>query len=156
MDRVVAACAQIDDLRHWVVEHCGIPGGTGDRWLPVVLTARGPLYGEVIGQTATGRYVQPWGINDAQRQPLYRLAWRILDHLGAAPAVYLLQVGFGQDGLVFDRLIPFPDRPAIASVGVQQPDLFHCHWLCLTGRPVRDLMIHQTSQPLPGNPPLVV
>ncbi|NJK34079.1 MAG: hypothetical protein HC919_03525 [Oscillatoriales cyanobacterium SM2_2_1] len=145
MEAVALACAQVEELRQWVRQHCGIHSGTGDRWLPVVLTARGPLYGEVIGRTAAGHYVQPVATTDAQKQPLYGLARHVLDHLAAPPAVYLFQVAFGDPTLTFDRLIPFPDHPAIASVGVQEPDLFRCHWLCLTGNPIRDLIIHQTS-----------
>lgn len=144
MEAVISACARMEDLRQWVNQHCGIHSGAGDRWLPVVLTARGPLYGEVIGRTAAGQYVQPYGTTDAQKQPLYRLARRVLDYLDAPPAVYLFQVAFTEHTLTFDRLVPFPDRPAIASVGVQEPDLFRCHWLCLTGHPIRDLIIHQT------------
>jgi hypothetical protein len=26
-------------------------------------------------------------------------------------------------------------------LGVQEPDLFTCHWYCLTGKPIRDLLI---------------
>jgi hypothetical protein len=43
--------------------------------------------------------------------------------------------------ILFDRLIPFPDEPAIASIGVQEPNLFTCHWLCLTHQPILDLKI---------------
>jgi hypothetical protein len=43
--------------------------------------------------------------------------------------------------VVFDRLLPFPGEPALASLGVQQPDLFAAHWQCLRGQPLLDLQI---------------
>lgn len=47
--------------------------------------------------------------------------------------------------ICFDRLWPFPIAPAIASVGVQQPDLFACHWRCVTGQPIREITIYPSS-----------
>jgi hypothetical protein len=43
--------------------------------------------------------------------------------------------------IIFDRLWPFPASPAIASVKCQKPDLFACHWFCLTGKPIIELRI---------------
>ena len=43
--------------------------------------------------------------------------------------------------ILFDRLWPFPAAPAIASLSRQQPDLFACHWRCLTGQPITDVVI---------------
>jgi len=110
-------------------------------WLPVVLTAKGPLYAEVIGLADDGSYQQPVDLSDVWRQPLYHLAYQLLQVLSAPPTTYLLQFGLPEQDLVFDRLWPFPTTPAIASIGVQEPDLFTCHWLCLTGQPISDLTI---------------
>lgn len=119
----------------------------GDLYLPVVLTAKGPLYGEVISEgEATSRYQQPVDLPDNQRQPLYHLAYQLLQSLSALPAVYLLQFGYNEQNLVCDRLWPFPGVPAIASIGVQEPDLFTCHWHCLTGQPILDLTIIAKSE----------
>lgn len=116
----------------------------GSYWLPIVLTARGPIYGEVIstqpGPAATF-YTQPLHLPDEQRQPLYQFGFRLLRWLEAPPSVYLLQFSLGEAGPLFDRLWPFPAEPAVASVGVQQPDLFTCHWHCLNQLPLVDLTI---------------
>ncbi len=135
------ACADVAGLRQWVVAALDYGTATGDRWLPVVLTARGPLYAEVIAPEASGQTRQPWHLTDDLRQPLYHLAFDLLEHLGATPGVYMLQ--FAQRGaeICFDRLWPFPTASAIASRGVQEPDLFTCHWRCLTEAPILDLCI---------------
>lgn len=126
------------------------PTGTGSFWLPIVLTAKGPLYAEVIGVKANTAlkkhslgscYEQPIHFSDMQRQSLYALGQRLLRSLNAPPAVYLMQFGWQDDTLCFDRLLPFPAAPAIASLNVQTPDLFTCHWLCLIGKPLTDLTI---------------
>lgn len=138
---VFRACADVAGLRRWVASRLGCDLGPGDRWLPIVLTARGPLYAEAIACDASGIYRQPWPLTDAVRQPLYRLAFDLLDYLAAPPSVYMLE--FSQRGpeLRFDRLWPFPTASAIASLGVQAPDLFTCHWRCLTEAPILDLCI---------------
>ncbi len=142
MPEIVRLCADLEGLRTLVAERFAIGSGAGDLWLPIVCTARGSLFAEVIGQTTAGNYYQPVHLSDRQRQPLYRFAFQLLDVLQADPAVYLLQFAWGEDyQVLFDRLIPFPDKPAIASVGVQSPDLFDCHWLCITGQPIYDLVI---------------
>jgi hypothetical protein len=137
------ACDDVPGLRQWVEEKLQVVTGDFDLWLPVVLTAKGPLYGEVIGLDASSPhgYRQPVDLSDQQRQPLYRLGFDLLHHLQAPPAVYLIQFGFAQEKIGFDRLFPFPAAPAVASLGVQEPDLFTCHWYCLTGKPIRDLLI---------------
>ena len=144
-----AACRDTEALRlrleSW---HYAI--GAGAFWLPIVLTAKGPLYAEVIGakvdkalttQLSEPFYEQPIHLSDVQRQPLYALGQRLLQALTAPPAVYLMQFGWQQDAPCFDRLLPFPAAPAIASLNVQTPDLFACHWYCLTGKPLLDLAI---------------
>ncbi|NJO20122.1 MAG: hypothetical protein HC838_08790 [Spirulinaceae cyanobacterium RM2_2_10] len=139
---VSQACQDVTGLRRWVEDTLGYPSGRGDLWLPVVLTARGPLYAEAITRdVATDSYRQPFHLSDDRRQPLYRLAYELLAHLDAPPSVYLLQLARQESGLYFDRLWPFPTASAIASQGVQTPDLFACHWRCLTKEPILDLYI---------------
>ena len=142
-------CRQSDAL--WQrLEHWQYATGKGEYWLPIVLTAKGPLYAEVIGVKADTAstmlssepcYEQPVHLADVQRQPLYALAQRLLRSLNAPPAVYMMQFGWQDDVLCFDRLLPFPAAPAIASLNVQTPDLFACHWSCLTAKPLVDLAI---------------
>lgn len=124
--------------------------GVGNFWLPIVLTAKGALYAEVIGvkvntaltmQSPEPSYEQPIHLSDVQRQPLYALGQRLMRSLNAPPAVYLMQFGWQDDAICFDRLLPFPAAPAIASLNAQAPDLFACHWSCLTGKPITDLAI---------------
>ncbi|WP_019499623.1 hypothetical protein [Pseudanabaena sp. PCC 6802] len=175
MLEIVAACADLEGRRIWAKQIHGIDAiDTGNFWLPVVWTVRGPLYAEVITRRSDGRYHQPFHLSDRFKQPLYHFAYSLLTSLSAPPAVYLIQftpqpptigftdskgLAFGSQSphqtqesipnakplhpppILFDRLIPFPDEPAIASIGVQEPNLFACHWLCLTQQPILDLKI---------------
>ncbi len=139
-------CANVSAARDRVQEQLQVATGDGNFWLPVVWTAKGPLYAEAIGASAykeSGElsYFQPVHLSDVWRQQLYDLAYRLLDLVNAPPATYLMQFGFVGERICFDRLWPFPAKPAIASVGVQLPDLFVCHWCCLTGAPIYDLQI---------------
>ncbi|MCC3407933.1 MAG: hypothetical protein JGK17_20540 [Microcoleus sp. PH2017_10_PVI_O_A] len=140
-------CANVLAARDRVAQELQVPVGDGNFWLPVVLTAKGPLYAEAIAGESdklSGEltYSQPLHLSDVWRQQLYELACRLLvDLLNAPPATYLMQFGFVGDRIFFDRLLPFPAAPAIASVGVQVPDLFVCHWHCLTNQPIYDLEI---------------
>lgn len=158
---IYQTCANISALREWVETHLNYATGTGDLWLPIVLTAKGPLYAEAIGlksgfnienlspitgliEIGTGEpipYQQPIHLSDTIRQPLYHLAQQILSFFSAPPSVYLLQFKIIDQEIIFDRLFPFPSTPAIASVGVQEPDLFSCHWYCLQHQPILDLVI---------------
>lgn len=144
---IFQACNNLTSLRQWVHQKFGYKTsdtsqGLENLYLPIVLTAKGPLYGEVIGETGTTKlYQQPLDLLDHQRQPLYHLAYQLLQFLSASPGVYLLKFSYSQQDMIFDRLLPFPDVPAIASIGVQQPDLFTCHWHCLTNQPIIDLTI---------------
>jgi hypothetical protein len=133
-------CRDVGELRQRVTQ-LGYAVGTGQFWLPVVLTRKGPLYGEVIGRTEAAQYAQPFHLPDRWRQPIYRLGQALLRSLTAPPSVYLIQFGFQGETICFDRLLPFPAEPAIASLGVQVPDLFTCYWRCLTHQPVTDLII---------------
>jgi hypothetical protein len=143
---IFQACNQVTSLRQRV-QQIGYPTVDSHQcqsnlYLPVVLTAKGPLYGEVIGKGNTNQvYQQPVNLPDQQRQPLYHLAYELLHSLSAPPSVYLLQFGWLKDSIIFDRLFPFPTIAANASLGVQEPDLFTCHWLCLTNQPIFDLKI---------------
>lgn len=144
-------CANILAVREQVQEHLQVPVGDGNFWLPVVLTAKGPLYaeaiaGEVHKQSGELNYFLPVHLSDFWRQQLYELAYRLLGALNAPPATYLMQFGFVGQRICFDRLWPFPAAPAIASVGLQVPDLFVCHWYCLTGVPIYDLQISCDSK----------
>jgi hypothetical protein len=146
-------CRDVDLLQQQV-QQWGYAVGRGTLWLPIVQTARGTLYGEVIGQAARGQgargqiessYSQPVPLTDQQRSWLYPLGLRLIQSLPAPPGVYLMQFGLeaGLEGqrLQFDRLWPFPAAPAIASRERQSPDLFTCHWQCIGRQPLRDLMI---------------
>jgi len=139
-------CRHVSAARDRVQEQLQVPTGDGNFWLPVVWTAKGPLYAEAIGAEADQEsgelsYFQPVHLSDVWRQQLYDLAYRLLELVNAPPATYLIQFGFAGERICFDRLWPFPAAPAIASVGVQVPDLFVCHWFCLTGAPIYDLQI---------------
>jgi hypothetical protein len=139
-------CANVLPVREQVQEHLQVAVGDGNFWLPVVLTAKGPLYAEAIGgevdqQSGELSYSLPVHLSDVWRQQLYELAYRLLEVVNAPPAAYLMQFGFAGNRICFDRLWPFPGAPAIASIGVQVPDLFVCHWYCLTGVPIYDLQI---------------
>ncbi len=145
-------CRDIVKLRQRVEEGLHSSTGEGRLWLPIVLTAKGALYAEVImladQDTASNSlsYIQPFHLPDRYRQPLYELGQRLLKLISATPATYLMQFGFMGETVFFDRLFPFPAAPAIASLTVQSPDLFACHWRCLTNTPILDLTIAQSSQ----------
>ncbi len=158
---VYGACAAISELRDWVEHHLGYStlktsgseptSAQGTHWLPIILTARGPIYGEVIGINNQGIYCQPISLADATKQPLFHLAYELVNYLNAPPAVYLMQIKLAPDNqgelslLAFDCLIPFPAAPAVASVGVQEPDLFACHWRCVQGQGITDVIIKLKS-----------
>lgn len=149
--KVFTACSDRLGLRKWVKQQgykTYDEAGFGNLYLPIVLTAKGAIYGEAIAEGATAVDFQrmPVHLPDKDRQPLYHLAHQLLQYISATPAVYLLQFGYNEkQDIIFDKLWPFPAAPAIASIGVQEPDLFACHWLCLTGQPIHDLTITPTS-----------
>lgn len=136
---IYQACRQVGGLRRQA-EAWNAHTGEGNFWLPIVLTAKGPLYAEAIGMGERG-YQQPIHLPDVERQPLYQLAHRLMKWLTAPPSVYLMQFGRQHDKVWFDRLLPFPGEPALASLGVQMPNLFECHWQCILGQPVVDATI---------------
>ena len=133
-------CQDIDQLRHVAATTIGVKvGDGGSLWLPVIWTARGPFYGEAIGLIEPDRYQQPIHLNDIDRQPLYQFGYQLLTQLVAPPATYLIQFSKTKAEIVFDRLFPFPAVPALASVGVQHPDLFECHWRCIMQQSILDV-----------------
>lgn len=156
--QIYRVCRDIVKLRQRV-EGMGYATGAGNFWLPVVLTGKGPLYAEVIGLTdelpaakpttlsaaSSLSYCQPVHLSDAWRQQLYELACKLVRSLDAPPATYLMQFGFQEGAICFDRLWPFPAAPALASLGVQEPNLFTCHWYCLAGQPILDVTISGSS-----------
>lgn len=145
--KIYQSCQDILGRRTWVEEHLKCKSNPnlnwlGDLWLPVVWTADGPLYGEVIGEgVMPNAYEQPVELADNLRQALYSLASQCLEALEAPPSVYLLQFSVIEQEIVFDRLWPFPAAPAIASLGVQSPDLFSCHWQCLTDQAIAEIQM---------------
>jgi hypothetical protein len=145
--RVYQACQDISARRLWVEQHLNYKSSPrenwlGDLWLPIVWTEKGPLYAEVIGEgEMPNAYQQPIELTDNLRQKLYSLAYQSLEALEAPPSVYLLQFGVVEQEIIFDRFWPFPAAPAIASLGIQSPDLFACHWFCLTNQAITDIQI---------------
>lgn len=141
-------CQDILGTRQRVEKEFGILTGEGNLWLPVVWTARGPLYAEVIGLGENSEdkdsfnYCQPVHLPDVKRQQVYGFSYRFLTSLDAIPGCYLMQFGFRDDQFYFDQLWPFPGESAIASLGIQTPDLFICHWQCLTNSPIYDISIN--------------
>ena len=134
-------CQDIELLRALAANTTGVKvGAGGNLWLPVIWTAQDPVYGETIGKNGDD-YQQPVPLEDIDRQSLHRFGHQLLTQLTAPPATYLVQFSKAETGIVFDRLFPFPAIPAIASIGVQQPDLFDCHWRCITGQSIGNVSI---------------
>lgn len=142
-DQALYAACQDVAARRQQVSQWGYSTGDGTLVLPIVLTAKGPLYAEVIGPAPQDSRLltQPIHFSDTIRQPLYALGQRLLRSLDASAAVYLLQFSVEDEAVCFDRLFPFPDERAIASINIQTPDLFTCHWLCKTHQPIHDLLV---------------
>lgn len=152
---IYKACQNVELLRYLIAEKFAYITRPGNLWLPVVLTQKGPIYAEAIGllnevpaellakdlSELDLSYSQPVHFSDAMRQQIYEMAYNILKFLNASPATYLIQFGFIDREIWFDRVWPFPAAPAIASIGTQTPDLFTCHWYCLTNQPIIDLTI---------------
>lgn len=145
--KIYSACKDLVGRRRWVEQHLGFKTSVGDSWLghlwlPIVLTEDGAIYAEIIGEGAMpNSYEQPVTIPRRQLKSLHSLAEQLLDSLNASPAVYLLQFSLYNGEIVFDRLWPFPAAPALITLKTQQPNLFSCHWACLTGKPIVDIKI---------------
>ncbi len=144
---IYQSCKDIEGVRARVERNFGYKTSvnevkSGDLWLPIILTAKGPIYGEVIEEGHfPNSYLQPVDLTDEIRQPLYQLAYQLINHLQATPSVYLLQFRLSEKELIFDRLWPFPAAPALASLKVQKPNLFTCYWYCLINKPLLDVTI---------------
>ena len=143
---IYSACKDVNSRRRWVEKNLGLKTSVGDSWLghlwlPIVLTDK-PIYGEVIGEgSMPNSYEQPIIIPNRQRKSLHNLAEKLLDSLNATPASYLLQFSLYKGEIVFDRLWPFPAAPALITLKTQKPDLFTCHWYCLTQQSVPEIAI---------------
>ncbi|WP_219898516.1 hypothetical protein [Phormidesmis priestleyi] len=139
-------CRDVLELRQRVEKDLHSFTGEGNFWLPIVLTSKGALYAEAIASADPLSYLQPFHLPDRYRQPLYELGQRLLKLVSATPSTYLMQFGFAGETVFFDRLFPFPATPAIASLNIQLPNLFACHWHCLTNTPILDLTIAPASE----------
>jgi hypothetical protein len=132
-------CQAVAALRAQVAQW-GIRVAEGGTYqLPLAQTAKGTLFGEVFGLVA-GQWQLPIHTADRDRQQLYGLGRRLLSALNAPVGCYFLQFSW-QQGVIFDRLWPFPTVAALASVGVQTPDWFTAYYCCLAGQPLRDLRL---------------
>ena len=135
--KIFSACKDINSRRRWVEKNLGFKTSVGDAWLghlwlPIIMTDK-PTFGEVIGEgSMPNSYEHPVAIPKRQQKSLHNLAEQLLDSLSAPPATYLLQFSLYNGEIVFDRLWPFPAAPALITLKTQQPDLFTCHWNCLT------------------------
>lgn len=123
-----------------LVSQWGIRTGIGGLYqLPLAQTAKGTLFGEIMG-CLEGTWQLPIHASDRQRQTLYALGRRLLDHLQAPVGCYFLQFSW-QGEVICERLWPFPTVAALASIGVQTPDWLTAHYQCLRGIPLRDVRI---------------
>ena len=143
--QIFSACKDINSRRRWV-EKLGFKTSVGDSWLghmwlPVIVTDK-LMFGEVIGEgPMPNSYEHPVLIPQRQRKLLHNLAEELLDSLEAPSATYLLQFSLYNGEIVFDRLWPFPAAPALITLKTQQPDLFTCHWRCMTDRTISQISI---------------
>ena len=144
--KIYSACKDINSRRRWVEKDLGFKTSVGDSWLghlwlPIIMTDK-PLFGEVIGEgPMPNSYEHPVQIPKRQRKSLHDLAEQLLDYLSATPATYLLQFSLYNGEIVFDRLWPFPAAPALITLKTQQPDLFTCHWRCMTNQKISTINI---------------
>jgi len=149
--KIFSACKDINSRRRWVEKNLGFKTSVGDSWLghlwlPIIMTDK-PRFGEVIGEgSMPNSYEHPVAIPKRQQKLLHNLAEQLLDSLDAPPASYLLQFSLYNGEIVFDRLWPFPAAPALITSKTQQPDLFTCHWRCLTQQEVGKINV---SDPMP-------
>ena len=144
--KIYSACKDINSRRRWVEKNLGFKTSVGDSWLghlwlPIILTDK-LLFSEVIGEgSMPNSYDHPVLIPKRQQKSLHGLAEELLSSLDAPPAAYLLQFSLYNGEIVFDRLWPFPAAPALITLKTQRPNLFTCHWHCLTQKPVPKVSI---------------
>ena len=144
--KIYSACKDVNSRRRWVEKNLGFKTSVGDSWLghlwlPII---RGDelVYGEIIGEgSMPNSYEQPVQIPNRQRKSLHSLAEKLVEHLEAPEAAYLLQFSLYKGEIVFDRLWPFPAAPALITLKTQKPNLFTCHWQCLTKQPIKDIRV---------------
>ncbi|YAI82490.1 MAG: hypothetical protein ACQJCO_02550 [cyanobacterium endosymbiont of Rhopalodia sterrenbergii] len=145
VQKLYQTCKDIPGLRRWVEQNLGYKTSIrdswlGDLWLPIVVTGKQMLYGSVISEGAIpNSYEQPVELDRRVDKSLHSLGQELLTSLDAPPSVYLVQFRLLSNEIIFDRLWPFPAAPAIASLRYQQPNLFICHWYCLTQKPIVQL-----------------
>lgn len=145
--KIYSACRDVEGRRQWVKENFGYQTSQenewlGDLWLPIVVTQEKLIYGSIIVEgVIPNDYRQPYDLPSEILPQLCRLADGLLDSIGAIPSVYLLQFRLiERKKIIFDRLWPFPATPAISSIQQQEPDLFACHWLCLSNQPISEIL----------------
>jgi len=144
--KIYSACKDINTRRRWVEKNLGFKTSVGDSWLghlwlPIILTDK-PIFAEIIGEgSMPNSYEHPILIPKRQQKSIHGLAEQLLDSLDAPPATYLLQFSLYNGEIVFDRLWPFPAAPALITRKTQRPDLFTCHWHCLTEKPITKISI---------------
>lgn len=151
---VYQACQDINGRRQWVSTNLNLPicrddNCLGDHWLPIAVTQGELHFFPLIheGMMPNAYELVDWDLPPYQRyhRELERLARSLMEELQPPPAVYLLQFSLGQ-GLLFDRLWPFPAAPAIASIGPGHPNLYHYHWCCLNNLPLGAVVTPQPQQ----------
>ncbi len=115
---IYQACQDINARRQWVNENLGLPlcndaNWLGDHWLPIIVTDDGVQFFPLIyeGMMPNAYEMVSWDLPPYQpyQGSLKNLARALVEELNAPPAVYLLQFSIAQ-GLLFDRLWPFPRR----------------------------------------------
>ncbi|AIE74528.1 MULTISPECIES: hypothetical protein [unclassified Synechocystis] len=138
------ACQDINTRRQWVSEKLNLPlcndaNWLGDHWLPIIVSTDEIGFSPLIyeGMMPNAYEMVSWDLPPYQRyrDVLENLAWALVKELKAPPAVYLLQFSVAQ-GLVFDRLWPFPAAPAIVTINQGQGNLYTYHWCCLNNLPL--------------------
>jgi len=143
--KIYFACRELEKRRQWVEKNFGYHTSQdnqylGDLWLPIIFTHEQLIYGSVISEgMIPNDYQQPCHLSPDIFRKLCHLAENLLDSIEAIPSVYLLQFRLLEQQIIFDRLWPFPATPAIASIGTQEPDLFTCHWHCLSHQPLSEI-----------------
>jgi len=109
--------------------------------LPIVFSDEKLIYGSVIGEgMIPNDYQQPHNLSSRILTQIRHLAEGLLDSIQAIPSVYLLQFRLMNGEIIFDRLWPFPATPAISSINQQYPDLFACHWCCLSNQRIPEIV----------------
>ncbi len=138
--KIYQDCKDVKGRRQWVDRMLGYKTSIrdswlGDLWLPIAVTPRELIYGEIIGEGAfPNSYEQPISLKNSLSHPLHELAQGLLESLDAPPSLYLLQFRLKGQNIVFDRLWPFPAAPAIASLTDPHSNLFSWYWQCLTNQ----------------------